>query len=75
MRDPTEFEKWKIVGARMAGASVTKTAELLSFSRATISRTMTEFKKHGKTLSNRSHSGRTIKLTDRHRRALKRTVG
>ena len=31
----------------MAGASVTKTAELLGFSRATaMSRTITEFKKH-----------------------------
>ena len=42
----TEFEKGQIVGARMAGASVTKTAELLGFSRTTISlisRTMTEF--------------------------------
>ena len=50
MRDPTEFEKWKIVGARMAGASVTKTAELLGFLRATLSRTMTEYKKHGQNL-------------------------
>ena len=36
MHDVTEFEKVQIVGARMAGASVTKTAELLGFSRATI---------------------------------------
>ena len=50
MRDPTEFEKWQIVGARMAGASVTKTAELLGFLRATLSRTMTEYKKHGQNL-------------------------
>ena len=49
MRDLTEFEKRQIVGARMAGASVTKTTELLSFSRATISRTIKEFNKHGKT--------------------------
>ena len=40
-----EFEKWQIVGARMTGASVTKTAELIGFSRATMLRTITEFKK------------------------------
>ena len=32
MHDLLEFEKWLIVGARMAGASVTKTAERLGFS-------------------------------------------
>ena len=44
MRDLSDFEKGQIVGARMAGASLTKTAELLVFSRATISRTMSELK-------------------------------
>ena len=33
----TEFEKGQIVGVRMAESLVTKTAELLGFSRATIS--------------------------------------
>ena len=59
----------------MAGTSVTKTAELFGFSRATISRTMTEFKMHEETSSNRSNSGRTSKLTYKDRRALKRIVG
>ena len=75
MRDLTEFEKGKIVGTRMAGASVTKTAELFSFSRSTISRTMAEFKNYGKLSSYRGNFGRTSKLTDRYRRALKRIVG
>ena len=75
MLDLTEFEKEQIVGACKAGASVTKTAEMLGFSKATISRTMTEFKKHEKTFNNRSNSGRTFKFTDRDRRALKRIVG
>ena len=41
MRDLTVFQKGQIGGARMAGTSVTKTAELLGFSRATIFRIMT----------------------------------
>ena len=53
MRDLTDFEKGKIDGARMAGASITNTAKLLDFSRATISRTMLEFEKQGKTSNNR----------------------
>ena len=65
MSDLTEFEP------RMAGASVTKTAEPLGFSRATISRAMTNFKKHGKTSKNWCNSGQTSKLSDRDRCALK----
>ena len=45
------------------------------FSRATISRTMTEFEKHGKTSRKLSNSGRTYKLTDRDRPALRRIAG
>ena len=58
-----------------AGASVTKTAELLGFSRVTILRTMKEFEMHGKTSSNRSNSGQTSKHTGRGGRALKCIVG
>ena len=61
MRDLTDFEKRKIVCARMTGASITKTVELLGFSRAIISRTMSEFEKHGKTSNNRSNSSRPSK--------------
>ena len=43
MRDLTDLKKGQIVGARMAGASMTKTAELLGFSKAILSRTMSEF--------------------------------
>ena len=50
MHNLTELEKVQIVGAPMAGSSVTKTAELLVFSRATMSRTVTEFKKLKKSL-------------------------
>ena len=56
----------------MARASITKTAELVGFSRANISRIMTEFKKHGKTSSNLSNSGLANLLaeTDGHYNAL-----
>ena len=71
MSTRTESVKGQIVGA-----AVTNTAELLGFSRATISRTMTEFKiKQGKTSSNRRNPGRTYKLTDKDRRASQRIVG
>ena len=59
MRELTEFQKVQIVGANMAEASVTKAAELLGFSRATILRTMTEFKNQGKPSSKRSNSCQT----------------
>ena len=62
MRDLSDFEKGPIVGACMAGALITKTAKLLDFSRATISRTMSEFEKHGKVSNNRSSSGRPFKI-------------
>ena len=62
MRDLTDFEKGQIVGARVAEASINKTAELLGFSRATVSRTMSEFEKHGETSNNWSSSGRPFKI-------------
>ena len=46
MRDTTELEKAQIVETRLAGASVTGTAELRGFLRVAISSTMMEFKKH-----------------------------
>ena len=74
MRDLTDFEKWQIVGASMAGASISQTVEFSGFSKTSISRTMTEFTKRGNTISNRSNSGRKSKLTERGRRFLERTI-
>ena len=74
MCDLSDIERGQIVGAWLAGTSVTKTAELLNFSRAIVSTVMTACTKHGKTSSVKRNSGRNPKLTNRDRRTLKRIV-
>jgi hypothetical protein len=49
MGDLSDFERGQIVGARLAGASVIKTATLLAVSRATVSKIMLAYTNHGKT--------------------------
>jgi len=69
-----DFQRGQILGARLAGATVTVTSKLLNVLRGTVSTIMTAYAKYGKTSSAKKNSGRNPKLTDRDRRTLKRIV-
>ena len=64
MTDLSDFKRGQIVGARMAGSSVTKTAEVFGVARSTISKVMTAFEKEGKTSSLKQNSRRKRMLSD-----------
>jgi ABC-type protease/lipase transport system fused ATPase/permease subunit len=69
MGDLSSFEREQMVGAHLAGASVTKTAALLGASRARVSEVMSAYTNHGK-----RNSGRKSSLTESVRRTLRRIV-
>jgi transposase len=73
MGDLSAFERGQIVGARLAGASVTKTDTLLGVSRTTVSKVMSAYTNHGNTSANRN-SGRKSTVTGRNRHTLRRSV-
>jgi transposase len=74
MGELSDFERGHTVGARLAGASVTKPATLLGVSRATVSKLMSAYTNHGKTTSGKRYSGRKPTLTERDRRTLRSDV-
>jgi transposase len=74
MGDLSDFEREQIVRARLAGASVIKTATLLGISRTTVSKITSAYTNHGKTTSAKRNSGRKSALTERDRRTLSRIV-
>ena len=63
-----DLSRNQIIGARMAGASVTKTAEIFGIAKSTVSKVMTTFEKEGKTSPVKQNSGRKRKLSNRDRR-------
>jgi transposase len=74
MGDLSDFQRRQIVGARLAGASVTKTPTSLGVYRAVVSKVMTAYTNKGKTSSAKSSSGQKPKLSERHHRTSKRNV-
>ena len=67
MADPSDFKRGEIVGAPIAGASETKTVELVVEARSTVSEVMTVFEKEGKTSLLKQNSERKRELSDRDR--------
>jgi transposase len=72
MGDLSDSQRGQIVVARLAGASVTKTATLLGASRGIVYKTMSPYKDHGKKTSAKRNSGRKSTLTERDRHTLRR---
>jgi len=73
MGDFSDFQRGHIIGAHLAGASVTKRATLLGVSRAAVSRVMTTYTNHGRTSSAKRNCGWKPKLSEKDRHTLKRT--
>ena len=69
-----DFQRGQIVGARLAGASVTKTVTLFGVSRAAVSKVMMTYTNHGWTSSSKRNSDQKPKLHERDHHTLKRIM-
>ena len=76
MGDLPDFQRGQIVGAHLAGASVTKTATLLGVhvSGAAVSKGTETYTNHGRTSSAKRNSGQKPKLSEMDCCTLKRIV-
>ncbi len=72
--DLSDFECGMVVGARWAGLSISETADLLGFSRTTISRVSREWSEKEKISSEQQFSVRTCLVGTRGQRTMVRLV-
>ncbi len=72
--DLSDFERGMVVGARLAGLSTSKTADLLEFSHTTISRVYREWSQKEKISSERQLCGRKCLVDVRGQRRMGRLV-
>ncbi len=72
--DLSDFERGMVVGFRRAGLSISKTADLLGFSRTTISRVYIEWSEKEKISSERRLCGRKCLVDVRGQRRMNRQV-
>ena len=72
--DLSDFERGVIVGAREMGHSISEVAMKFGFSRTTISRVYSEYRKYGKTSNYGHRCGREKTLKERDQRRLSRIL-